>query len=344
MVHNKLKNFVIPFQTKITSLTTKAEEYKKKSPIGLKRNPHCSRVGWRYKYVKEFMQKNNISDETTMSSYFPNGLIIELWNEEYFELRDNSDKIDKIDTFILNQTKESDSLVRSVVILKNTDSGRTNYNELIKKVKESKELIPINCKVSPMKHTSTATRSSNSLWEGNLSADIKGGSNKTVYNVGNCLLVNAIWDYASKYDTDCVELFMMYSALCSKDARSLLKNPEDFEKIKEQLRIECIQNDLLNIEDFGEGCPFDKDGNLVCCISGNEITSEHLLGDIEEDKIEACHIDAKSESDIFIKDGKIQTSFRPYNIAWGFEFWNRAQKNYSIKNFKEKLSRCPRFQ
>jgi hypothetical protein len=341
MVHNKLKNFVILFQTKITSLTTKADEYK--SPIGLKRNPHCSRVGWRYKYVKDFMEKNNISDETTMSSYFPNGLIIELWNEEYFELRDSTN-LDKIDTFILNQTKESESLVRSVVILKNIDSGRTNYDELIKKVKNSKELIPINCKVSPMKHTSTEKISSNSRWGGNLSADIKGGSNKTVYNVGNCLLVNGIWDYASKEDTDNIELVMIYSALCCKNAHKLLKDESQLEKIKKEFKDECEEKNLLSIEKFEEGCPFDDHGNLVCCISGNEITAEHLLGDIEEDKIEACHIDAKSESNVFINDGKIQTSFRPYNIAWGFEFWNRAQKNYSIKRFKEKLSRCPRFQ
>jgi hypothetical protein len=342
MVHNKLKDFVIPFQTKITSLINKAEQYK--SPIGLKRNPHYSRVGWRYKYVKEFMEKNNISDETTMSSYFPNGLVIELWNEEYFELRDNSDKIDKIDTFILNQIEESESLVRSVVILKNIDSGRTNYDELIKKVKNSKELIPIKTKVYKMKHTSTKKISSNSQWGGNLSADIKGGSNKTVYNVGNCLLVNGIWDYASKEDTDNIELLLIYSALCSKNADKLLKDESQLEKIKKEFKDECEEKNLLSIEKFEEGCPFDHHGNLVCCISGNEITAEHLLGDIEEDKIEACHIDAKSESNVFINDGKVQTSFRPYNIAWGFEFWNRAQKNYSIKKFKEKLSRCPRFQ
>ena len=197
-----------------------------------------------------------------------------------------------------------------------------------------------------MSHTSNETQSSNSLWEGNLAVNIKGGSKKeeSTDKRGNVLLVNAIWDYASKEDAARIELFMIYSALCCRDGRNLLKTPDNYDRIKEQLRLECVQKNLLNIENFEEGYPFDKDGNLVCCISGNEITSKHILGNIKEDTIQACHITGKSESDVFISDGKIQTSFRPYNIAWGFEFWNRAQNNLTIKEFKQKLTKCPRFQ
>jgi hypothetical protein len=342
MVHKLLDKFNKDFKTKIESLINKSDQYK--SPIGLKRNPHHSRVGWKYEHVKQFMKDNNISNEDSLSKLFPNGIIIELWNETYFQLRDGPN-LDELDKFILKQVQSSDSLVRSVVIGKSIDSGKTNYSELIKKIRESQELIPIKCKVSTMKHTSTQTQSSNSLWEGNLSVDIKGGSKKTesTYKTGNALLVNAIWDYASKEDTESIEVFMIYSALCCKDGYKLLKNPEDYEKIKEQIRVECLEKNLLNIEDFGEGCPFDKDGNLVCCISGDEIKADDIFGKNEGYTVQACHITAKSESNVFIKNEKIQTSFRPYNIAWGYEFWNRAQNNLDIKDFKEKVMKCARF-
>lgn len=332
MVHKNLKYFVDSIQSKIRHIINTAE--RTPSTLGLGGNPHYVRTYWKHKYFREFYDKYFKPEEEDILKFeklFPNGMVIVLQNEDYFTLKE-SDKF--LDKFIIGRLG-SDLLLSSIILIQNEDSGKKDLTELINKLKENKELQPLSKKDESknMCHTSTKEITSNAFWKGHYAINVSGGKQTSVKE-GIMHLANPIYEYATEEVSNTIEYQITYLLLCSKNAEKLLKDATNLEKIKKEY--EKLAN--LDLSKFGIAKPLNKDGMLQCCVLGEEITAEQILGECEDcDTIQYCHISAKSETDAVLIDEKFYTTFRPYNIAWGKKWANLAQSDRSVEDTRLKI-------
>lgn len=298
---------------------------------------HDVRVRLEYQYFASFFHKwftaENIEQSIReIEKLFPNGIVIIMRNEDYFTMKES---IDPLEQCIVSRLG-SDETLSSVIHIESRDS---NCNEalvkMIDKLHSDTTLKPLQKKSVRMSHKGC---NSNSHWEGHYAIVAKGGNNKLNVNEGNIPLGNPIYDYADDYTSESIEYHMIYMMLCSENAKILLNDESKFEQVKEMYRVECEKRGLLDFEKFAPSTPIDEDGNLRCCVLNNPIKAEHFfLPSTHDDAVEYCHIESKNESYIEIVDGRIQTIFRPYNIAWGHRWANRGQNEMSIVEFRSKI-------
>jgi hypothetical protein len=332
MVHKNLKYFVDSIQSKIKHIINTAE--RKPSTIGLGGNPHYVRTYWKYKYFIEFYNKYYKPEEEDILKFeklFPNGIVIVLQNEDYFKLKESENFVDK---FLVTRLG-SDSLLSSIILIQNEDSGKKDLTELITKLKENKELEPLSKKDENknMCHTSTKEASSNSFWKGHYAINVSGGKQTSVKE-GIMHLANPIYEYSTEEVANIIEYQITYLLLCCKNAEKLLKDSANLEKIKK----EYAELANLDISKFGVAKPLNDEGVLQCCIIGEEINAEEILGECEDcDTIQYCHISSKSETDCTLVDDKFYTTFRPYNISWGKKWANLAQSDRSVEDTRLKI-------
>lgn len=290
---------------------------------------HDVRVRWEWKYFKAFCDKYGYEG---LDQLFPNGLVVVMRNEDYFSMKKSTDPLEK---FILERLG-SDQLISSVIHVESRDSScNEQMMLLIKELQSDTNLKPLQKKSTKMSHKGA---NSNTHWEGHYAIVAKGGSNKVNICEGNIPLGNPIYDYADEYTSESIEYQMVYMMLCSENAKILLNDESNFDEVKEFYRQECEKRGLLQFEKFAPSTPIDEHGNLRCCVLNNAITADQFfLPSTHDDAIEYCHIEAKSDSYAEIVDGRIQTTFRPYNIAWGHRWANRGQNEMSIMTYRDKI-------
>jgi hypothetical protein len=333
-------------ETKINHIFNTAS--RGKSALGLGGCSHSVRVIWEYNYFKEFYEKNfkdKPLDESVnmIEKCWPNGLVIVLRNNDYFDILTSDLPLNKM----LKSKLGSDNLLSVVIHIESYDSSCKDISHLFEKLKKIDGIIPL-CKANPDKNMIHSTKdgiSSNCNWKGHYAVNMKGGIVAGIAE-GLIPLGNPIYDYASNYVQDSIKYQMIFMMLCCKDAKKLLKNEENFEKVKEDYKQKCQSRQLLDFEKFGIANPFNKNGFLQCCISGDELTAEDFLNlSDKEQHAQYCHISPKSYSDVQILNNEIFTTFRPYNIAWGKAYANRWQGDRSVKELRENITRLSiRFQ
>ena len=328
----KYRNLFVPtIRSKIKHIIDTAT--RSNDTLNLGGNSHFARCRLEWKHFKEHFHGKDVKD---IEPFFPNGLVVVLRNNDYFDLHEKKERCE-LEESVLTRLG-SDALVSSVIHIESFQSSSTDVLPLVKKLKDIPELFPLKVKDSSgkMTHTSTKTRTSNSFWEGHYAIHIKGGSSKT-HTEGNIKLANPIYDYASKFVQDSVELQIVYMMLCSKNSEILLEDSSKITEVKSFFLEECKKRNLLEFERFGRSNPIDKDGFLVCCISSVPIDASDFLIETESDEsIQYCHIIPKSCSDITIVDSEVLTTFRPYNIGWGKKWVNRFQGDSSIEVMLER--------
>ena len=300
--------------------------------LGLGGVAHCQRTQGRFVNFERWYKKNPV-DLKAIERAFPNGLVIVLRNNDYFNIKDSTDPIHKL----LVSRIGSNDLLSAVVLIENEDSGKIKLDDLVKKVREIPGWKPLSKVNSKMTHSSKGGKTSNSHWEGHYAINLSGGTHKAIKE-GLMQLANPIYDYASKEDTECIELQLMYTMLHCENAENLLVDPAKFAEVREKYRIECEKRALTDWSKFGDANPINKSGKLQCCIFRSKITADQFLGTCEDpdDAIQYCHISAKNEDDVTISpDGRVSTVFRPYNIAWGVKKDNIAQQKMSIAQVRQ---------
>jgi hypothetical protein len=300
--------------------------------LGLGGVAHDRRTQWRFVNFDRWYKKNPM-DPKAIERAFPNGLVIVLRNNDYFNIKDSTDPIHKL----LVSRIGSNELLSAVVLIENEDSGKIKWGDLVKKVREFLGWKPLSKVNAQMKHTSTKDKTSNSYWNGHYAINLSGGTH-TATKEGLIALANPIYDYASEYDSESIELQLMYTMLHCENAENLLVDPAKFAEVREKYRIECEKRSLADWTKFGDANPINKSGKLQCCIFRSKITADQFLGTCEDpdDAIQYCHISSKNEDDVTISlDGRVSTVFRPYNIAWGVKRANIAQQKMSIAQVRQ---------
>lgn len=298
---------------------------------------HDVRVRWEWKYFETFFNKNFATHSlqdcvVNIERLFPNGLVVVMRNQDYFTMKASSVPIEKLIVDRLG----SDELLSSVIHIESSESNcNQDIMKLIERVKSDSSLKPLQKKNPKMSHKGA---NSNTNWEGHYAIVAKGGNNKLNVCEGNIPLGNPIYDYADSYISESIEYQMVYMMLCSENAQILLKDQTKFDEIKEICRQECEKRGTLNFECFAPCTPIDSDGNLRCCVLNNRIKAEQFfLLPTDKYSVQYCHIESKSDDYIEIVDNRVQTTFRPYNIAWGHQWANRGQNEMTIQEFRDMI-------
>lgn len=322
------KYFTAPIRSKIDHIFDTATR-DSKTTFNLGGCSHDVRVRWEWKYFKAFCDKYGYEG---LDQLFPNGLVVVMRNEDYFTIKNSTDPLDK---FVLERLG-SDETVSSVIHIESYESNcDKQIMNSIKQIQSDSTLKPLRKKSTRMSHKGP---NSNSHWEGHYAIVAKGGNNTLNICEGKIPLGNPIYDYADNYTSESIEYQMVYMMLCSENAKILLEDQTKFDEVKEMYRQECEKRGLLHFEKFAPSTPIDENGNLRCCVLNNRITAEQfLLPSKHDDTIEYCHIEAKSDSYAEIVDGRIQTTFRPYNIAWGHRWANHGQIEMPIMTYRDKI-------
>lgn len=322
------KYFTDPIISKIEHIFNTATR-DSKTTFNLGGCSHDVRVRWEMRYVRIFCDKYGY---TELENYFPNGLVIVMRNNDYFDAKNSTDPFDK---FVLERLG-SDETISSVIHIESYESNcNSQIMNLIKQIQSDSTLKPLRKKNTRMSHKGS---NSNTHWEGHYAIVAKGGNNKVNICEGKIPLGNPIYDYADQYTSESVEFQMVYMMLCSENAKILLKDQTKFDEVKEMYRQECEKRGLLQFEKFAPSTPIDEQGNLRCCVLNIMIKAEQFLYESTHNLvIEHCHIEAKSDSYAEIVDGRIQTTFRPYNIAWGHRWANRGQNEMTITIYRDMI-------
>lgn len=316
-------------------LFTKSE--RRASTIGTKGTPHHSRTYWELKFFEQWYHDNFGESDCfqILETLFPNGLVVILRNYDYYEIHDSNEFLYKE----LVKRLGSNQLVSSIIVVENNDSGGEDLTQLANKVSSNTEWQPL----SPyfvgqvMTHQSQNVGDSNTYWRGHYAINISGGNTESNICIGNMPLGIPIYEYGSEEISESIELFLVYSMLCAENAKILLKDPLEFEFVRDYYKHECEKRGMLDKSKWVDAQPFDEYGNLQCCISFQKITADDFLRDKSDmDCIQACHISAKSESDVSIIDGAIYTTFRPFNIAWGKKWANIGQGDSSVREYHDR--------
>ena len=336
IVRSMRKYFKEEVSTKLYQALDKAE--RSRTTLSLGGCPRFSRVmlEWTpfkrfyYKYFGDIDVKEAI---TRIEKLFPNGIVIVFRNEDAFT--ENSEAI----ASELMLRLGGNSLLTSIIWIESKESSSVDVSHLVKKVKQINGLKPLT-RITRSPHASRDDTSSNTFWSGHYCIHIKGGG-KTICE-GDIELGNDIYDFATQETVDIIECQLVSMMLKSTNPELLLKNPDDFQTVK-QFYDENTAG--FDIKKYGIGNPLDSEGKLHCCLLRNKITSEQFLTNSGDFRIELCHLSAKEYTDIEIVNGKIETCFRPYNLAWGIALNNRMQGTMTIQQFRDYItSRVQLFQ
>lgn len=306
--------------------------------IGTKRTSHSSRTCWELKFFEQWYYDNFGESDCfqILETLFPNGLVVVLRNYDYYEIHDSNEFLYKE----LVKRLGSNQLVSSIIVVENNDSGKENLTHLANRVSSNTEWQPLSPYLvgQDMKHQSQNVGDSNTYWRGHYAINISGGNTSSNIKIGNMPLGIPIYEYTcSEYTLENIELFLVYSMLCAENAKILLKNPLEFEFVRDYYKHECEKRGLLDRFKWVDAQPFDEYGNLQCCLSFEKITADDFLrNSLDENCIQHCHISAKSESDVSIIDGVIHTTFRPFNTAWGKKWANMAQGDSSVLEYQDR--------
>lgn len=310
-----------------------------RSTISTKRTSHCSRTYWKLEFFEKWYYDNFGESDCfkELESLFPNGLVIVLHNNDYYEICDSDEFLYKE----LTKRLGSNELVSSIIVVENSDSGKEDLISLANKVRSNNEWEPLRPSVEGqnMKHQSQSAGDSNTYWCGHYAIDISGGNTASNMRFGNIPLGIPIYEHtSSEYAIESIELFLIYSMLCAYNAKILLKNPLEFDLVRDYYKQECEKRGLLDESKWIDAQIFDEYGNLQCFLSFEKISADDFLRDhLDNNSINHCHISAKSESDVSITDGVIYTTFRPFNTAWGKKGPNMAQGDLSVREYHDRL-------
>jgi hypothetical protein len=309
-----------------------------RSTISTKRTSHSSRTYLRLDFLEQFYYDNFGESDCfkELESLFPNGLVVVLLNNDYYEIYDSNEFLYKE----LTKRLGSNELISSIIVIENSDSGKENLTQLANKVLSNTEWQPLRPAVEGqnMKHQSQSVGDSNTYWCGHYAIDISGGNTASNMRFGNIPLGIPIYEHtSSEYTLQSIEMFLIYSMLCAHNAKILLKNPLEFELVRDYYKEECEKRGLLDESKWIDAQIFDENGNLECFLACEKITADDFLRDnSDDDSIQHCHLSAKSESDISIVDGVIYTTFRPFNTAWGKKWANMAQGDSSVREYHDR--------
>jgi hypothetical protein len=329
---NKLVDAMV---SKIKHIINLAE--RRASTIGTKGTAHHSRTYWELKFFEQWYHDNFGESDCfqILETLFPNGLVVVLRNYDYYEIHDSNEFLYKE----LVKRHGSNQLVSSIIIIENNDSGGEDLTHLANKVSSNTEWQPLSPYLvgQDMIHQSQKIGDSNTYWCGHYAINISGGNTESNIRIGNMPLGIPIYEYGSEEISESIELFLVYSMLCAENAKILLKNPLEFEFVRDYYKHECEKRGLLDNSKWVDAQPFDEYGNLQCCLSFEKINANDFLrNSLDANSIQYCHISAKSESDVSIIDGVIHTTFRPFNTAWGKKWANMAQGDSSVCEYHDR--------
>lgn len=333
-VPEMLVNFRSEVRTKYTQSVDKAERESGGVTIRLGGCARDSRVLFEWNHFKIFYDKHfggrNPKDAISeIEKLFPNGIVVLFRNNDYFSLKVQAEP-EPITSEVLLRLG-SNELLSSIIYISSEGSSSRDVQHLVELVKSDVTLKPLKKAGTKknMTHRSTATTSSNAFWTGHYSYRLKGGS-ETI-GEGMIPLGNDIYDFATKETVLQVFSQLVFMMLHSENPEKLVLNDADIEEMK---TFHSAQIGGLDIKKYGVTVPFDAEtGALICYTSTRPIRSEQFLTNTGSDRIELCHIRPKSELDVRIVNGKIETSFSPYNLVWGISRYNVAMQTTSEEEF-----------
>ena len=302
------------------------------------------------------VMKNNCNDERKLRT-IQEGCVINLTNEDYFDVKENDDDFSKC----LIEEIGRDGIVSSMVsaMSVNGDSGSSHalkYFKLLELEIEKYSWLPLRRKPEYVndngKYNSVVT-SGNDKLHGHYYVDVSGGNNKNKKNKDNkkehqCFI--EYYDYANKEVALHINIIMIYYMLHIFDIETYLK-ASDVDEMKN-----VFETFLKGIY-YDDGCLYDsplmrkclkyKNGKkiLICPLTDNKISIRHF--EISDDEclesIQVCHEEAVSKEKIYFDEtrGYIITARRPQNLFWGTKRGNMQQQELTIDElWAEKKKQC----
>lgn len=283
---------------------------------------------------------------------FYEGVVIELINEDYFNIKRNND--DETSKYLLENIG-GDEIVSSIISVKsvNGDSGSSYAQACFKtfeKEIESNSWFPVERKPEYCKDDKKkGVTKGNDKWHGHYYKDISGGSNKNIKdkekqeNPKNFQIFINYYDYANEEVCKHIDAMMVYYILHCFDIENCIPASKVAE-LKE--KFETLLKEIY----YDDGCLYDspiipkclqiKDGRkiLMCPLTDKKISIDaFLIKDTKcPDSIQVCHNEAVSKEKIYFDEtrGYIITARRPQNLFWGIQRGNMQQQEQTIDEFQ----------
>lgn len=291
------------------------------------------------------VMNNNCNDEQKLRT-IEEGCVINLANEDYFNVKENDDEFSKYVIEEIGGDKVVSSMVSAMSV--NGDSGSSHASKYFKLLQieiEKYSWSPLRRKPEYVNDKGTydcIVTSGNDKLCGHYYVDISGGNNKTkkdknIKKEHQCFI--EYFDYARREVALHIDVIMIYYKLHCFDIDTYLKE-SDVDEMKN-----VFENFLKGIN-YDDGCLFEspimrkclkiKDGKkiLICPLTDSEISIRQFeISDSDcSDSIQICHNEAVSKEKIYYDNtrGYIITARRPQNLFWGTKTGNMQQQELTI--------------
>jgi hypothetical protein len=288
---------------------------------------------------------NNCNDEQKLRT-IEEGCVINLANEDYFNVKENDDEFSKYVIEEIGGDKVVSSMVSAMSV--NGDSGSSHaskYFKLLEPEIEKYSWYPLRRKQEYVNDKGTydcIVTSGNDKLCGHYYVDISGGNNKTkkdknIKKEHQCFI--EYFDYARREVALHINVKLIYDMLHCFDIDTYLKE-SDVDEMKN-----VFENFLKGIN-YDDGCLYEspimrkclkiKDGKkiLICPLTDSKISIRQfeIKDDDCLDSIQVCHEEAVSKGKIYYDNTRsyIITARRPQNLFWGTKTGNMQQQELTI--------------
>lgn len=299
--------------------------------------------------------KCNLCDIRKLRTFYE-GVVIELINDDYFNVKRNND--DETSKHLI-ENLGGDETVSSIISVMSTngDSGSSHAEACFKTFEqeiEKNSWFPVErkpeyCKDDKKYGKGITITQGNDKWHGHYYKDISGGSNKNIKDKEKQELPKkfqifiSYYDYANEEVCKHIDAIMIYYILHCFDIEKYIPAPKVIE-LKEHFET------LLKEIYYDDGCLYDspiipkclqmKNGQkiLMCPLTDKKISIDAFLIKDKKcpDSIQVCHNEAVSREKIYFDEtrGYIITARRPQNLFWGIQRGNMQQQEQTIDEFQ----------
>ena len=287
---------------------------------------------------------------------FYEGVVVELINEDYFNVKRNND--DETSKYLIENLGGNETVSSIISVMStNGDSGSSYAEACFKKFEEEieknswfpVERKPEYCKDDKKYDKGITITQGNDKWHGHYYKDISGGSNKNIKDKEKqekpkkFQIFISYHDYANEEVCKHIDAMMVYYILHCFDiekyvpASKVIELKENFETLLKEIYYDdgCLYDSPIM-----QKCLQIKDGQktLMCPLTDKKISVDAFLIMDKHcpDSIQICHNEAVSKEKIYFDEtrGYIITARRPQNLFWGIQRGNMQQQEQTIDEFQ----------